>query len=346
MPTLARSSWPRWAKAATSPWALSPLIVVALLAGTFAAYGAYTRHRPTHSARGGDSFATLAPSSTPSSTPASGTPSAGAARPARSVRPPRNARTKAAQATATSHARPHTARDPVRGGSTQTSGGTTTSGGPRSPAPVSPTTVVTPHTGSYTLSVSGTEHVKFGPFSACSNTFPSSADLTVHTASGEPAGSFDFDLRLYPDSPDKHDERHIYRYTPSSVLLTYEQATVTCGGVKQSSTVDYSPAQQRVQLPLRVGDSWHVDGGDSGREETGSFRVTGTTPLTYGGHSYQTYVIDAHLTMSGSESGTRDQRWWYAPALGLPLKWHESMSGQRSGATYSEDLTVSIVAGP
>jgi hypothetical protein len=50
--------------------------------------------------------------------------------------------------------------------------------------------------------------------------------------------------------------------------------------------------------------------------------------------------------MTGDEKGTRDQRWWFSPDLGVPLKWHESLKGSRSGATYSEDVTCTVVGTP
>src|SRR5205823_13599563 len=135
------------------------------------------------------------------------------------------------------------------GGSTSggsTSGGST-SGGSTSTAPA------VPATGTYTLAVDGSENVKFGPYSACHNTFPSRSSLVISSASGEPAGSYNFDQRFFPSSSGKHDERHIYRYTDSGVTLTFEEATVTCAGVKQSTTVNYSPVQLRVPQTLRVG---------------------------------------------------------------------------------------------
>jgi hypothetical protein len=196
------------------------------------------------------------------------------------------------------------------------------------------------------LAVSGSEHVRFGPFSACTNTFPTRSELAVQPASGEPSGSYDFDLRFYPNSPNRHDERHIYRYTSAGAFLSFEQATVTCSGVKQSSSVSYRPAQQRAPQPLGVGTTWRDHGGDNARTETGSGKVVGTENLTVGGRTYRTYVIDTHLQMSGSETGTRDQRWWYSPDLGMPLKWHEVLSGKRSGASYSEDVTVTVVGTP
>src|SRR4051812_48327556 len=59
----ARSEWPRWARLATSPWVVSPIVVLGLLVSAVAGYGAYTRSRPTNYARGGV-FAPV-PSQTP-----------------------------------------------------------------------------------------------------------------------------------------------------------------------------------------------------------------------------------------------------------------------------------------
>jgi hypothetical protein len=322
MPLPNRSAWPRWARIVSSAWVLSPFVVFALLIGTFFAYGAYTRNQPTHYARGGDDFAAVVPDpGSPSPVARKGEhrghPKSGG--PAKAVVPSSSTTGTAGQA----------------------------SGGGHVPKPAAPTAgEVYPATGTYQLRVDGEEHVKFGPFSACTNTFPTSSSVVVQPAAGEPRGSYDFDQRFYPNSANRHDERHIYRYAGTGVFLSYEQATVTCGGIKQSSTVNYQPAQQRVQLPLSTGATWRTDGGDGARTERGSFEVVGQTTVTVAGQSYRTWVIDAHVSMSGDESGTRDQRWWWSPDLAMPLKWHESLSGKRSGATYSEDVTVTVVGLP
>jgi hypothetical protein len=331
-----RSNWPRWARAATTPWVLSPLLVLALLVGGFAGYGAWTRSQPTHYARGGDTFAATGSPGAVSTTPG---PS-GSVRPAtRTHRRPGVGRTAPPAGTGVS---PGGRSTPAPGSSGQSS-----AGGQVGPPPSGGSAAAAqPAVGTYTLAVSGSEHVKFGPFSACTNTFPSESKLVIGHASGEPAGSYDFDQRYYPNSANRHDERHIYRYTSGGVFLAFEQATVTCSGVKQSSAVNYSPQQRRVQLPLSVGATWHSHGGDSNRTEDATTKVVGTTNLTVGGRSYLTYVIDTHVEMSGDENGTRDQRWWFSPDYGMPLKWHESLSGSRSGATYSEDVTCTVVGTP
>ena len=329
-----RAGLPRWARAATSAWILSPLLVLALLVGVFFAYGAYTRSKPTHYARGGDSFA-LTPSESPS---AVATRSARHKARTDDKKSPTNHAASSDRDTA-----PHvvSATQAPSGSGQSSSGGRTGRGGTSSGS-----AIVTPRAGSYALSVSGSEHVKFGPFSACTNTFPSSSSLVVQPASGEPAGSFNFDLRFYPNNPNRHDERHIYRYGDAGVFLSYEQATVTCGGVKQSSAVNYDPAQPRVRQPLSSGASWRSTCGDSARTERATTQVVGSDTVVIDGHTYSTWVIDTHVDMSGDESGTRDQRWWWSPDLGMPVKWHESLSGKRSGATYSEDVTITVVGLP
>jgi hypothetical protein len=324
---MSRASWPKWARVVTSPWLLSPVLVLALLAGAFVGYGAWTRSRPTHYNRGGPFASVGTLPLVPATSPRAGIVSPSAGPVARSAAP-------RGSAVATSSAAPTAAA--VRSGNADNTA-TTASGS---------TTLPTPRAGSYALAVSGSEHVKFGPFSACTNTFPSSSQLVVSHASGESGASYDFDQRFYPATANKHDERHIYRYSRSGVVLTFEEATVTCGGVKQSTTVNYSPAQTRVRLPLAVGASWHSKGGDSSRTEDATASVVGTERVTVAGTSYLTYVIDTNVKMTGSETGNRAQRWWWSPTLAIPLKWHESLSGSRSGASYSEDVTCSVVALP
>lgn len=310
-----------------------------LLVGGFWGYGYYTRHQPTTYSRGG-AFNAGVTQRTPTK-----------AREDRTGRDPGKTRAgkasshggKGKSATQRSGA---TTTSTVQAAQTTRSGGQPHAGSSSAPMTTSSPTVVTPRQGTYTLAVNGSERVRFGPVTGCNNTFPNRATLDVHHADGESATSYDFDLRLYPGSPNKHDERHIYRYSANQVVLTYEEATVTCSGVKQSTTVDYSPAQVRVELPLRVGASWHNKGGGVDRTETGTSKVVSKTALSVAGHSYPVYEIVTSLTMSGKESGSRSQTWWYSPDLGMPLKFAEHETGKRSGATYTDDYTATVVGLP
>jgi hypothetical protein len=211
---------------------------------------------------------------------------------------------------------------------------------------VTPSTVVLPRPGSYQLAVSGSEKVRFGPVSFCNQKLPAVTRLVVAKAAGESPTSFDFDVPYFPDKAGQHDERHIYRYTPKGVYLDYEVATVTCQGVRQSSTTSYAPAQLKASLPLKVGARWSNHGGGDNRTEDGTSRVSRTQLLTIAGERVLTYVIETSTSFTGSESGTRQQTWWYAPSWAMPVQWTDKQSGQRSGASYTGELTARITSHP
>jgi hypothetical protein len=296
-----------------------PVLVVAVGLAGFEGYGAYTRSTPVDYARGGDDFAAL-PTPTPT---ASGTP----------VSTPSPTRAPAPATTVATTSLPRAVATPEP---------TATA----APVQVSRNLPVTPTPGTYRLSVSGSEKVQFGPVSFCDQTLPTSTTLVVKPAPGEAPGSFDFDVPYFPSSSGRHDERHIYRFTKTAVSLSYEIATVTCQGVRQSSETSYAPVQPRVELPLQVGRSWHYQGGGSTRTEDATFRVVRTETLTVAGRTVLTYVVQTTTTFTGDESGTRDQTWWYAPSLAMPVKWREKQSGHRSGASYIGDITATVTATP
>lgn len=219
MATRDRSTWPDWARALTTGWVLSPIIVIALLAATFEGYGYYTRHQQTTYSRGGafggnDSFnvARSGPNATRSGQRSAAKKKGAAVK---------NGGTHVSSLKGTGGSgRPGGSGGPPGGSDPIPTGNSSrhhpsSHGGHHSnaPAPTPAHTaapLVTPATGAYTLAVSGSESAKFGPISPCNNRFPSRATLDVHHASGESPTSYDFDMRLYPGSPNRHDERHIY----------------------------------------------------------------------------------------------------------------------------------------
>jgi hypothetical protein len=303
---------------------LVPVLVVAVGIAGFEGYGAYTRSKPVDYSRGGGDFAAL-PSATPSPTP--GTPSASAAAPGRPTASP----------TRVPAALPRT---------DQTSAPVATVTAAAPTAKPTAAALPLPRAGTYRLSVTGSEKVQFGPVSFCNQKLPSVTNLVVKQAAGEGPTSYDFDVPFFPGSTGQHDERHIYRFTKDAVFLDYEIATVTCQGVRQSSETSYRPEQPRVRLPLAVGRSWHYTGGGADRTEDAAFRVLRTETLTVAGQQVLTYVISTTTSFTGSESGTRDQTWWYAPSWAMPVKWHEKQSGHRSGASYSGDITATVTSRP
>jgi hypothetical protein len=338
---------PIWQRVLTSGWLLSPVIVIALLAVTFFGYGYYTRHQKTTYSRGGafgvasqqdasQNHTTRHPAGHKSSRKQS---TASKKHPAK-VKTTKTVTGSEKTGTASSTPKPAVSATPTTPATRNSPKPKHTKG-----APVT-TAVATPKVGQYTLAVHGAEEAKFGPIGACHNNFPSRATLAVHHASGESPTAYDFDMRLYPSKPNQHDERHIYDYSPSAVTLSFEEETVTCSGIKQSSTVNYTPTQTRVQLPLTVGKTWHNHGGGSSRTETGTSKVEKRSSITVQGKRYAVYEISTTLALTGSETGERDQTWWYSPALAMPLRFGETLHGNRSGAKYSEYYSATVVGLP
>ena len=305
--------------------AVVALLVVALPVGGFVAYGAYTRSGDVVYDRGGAVFGADAaplPSVVPSPLP-TGTPLPTVTSDGTPAMPKQRTEKKAAPA-ATPAAKSATK---VR---------------PAATAQKAPAARTQPVPGTYALRVSGAEKVTFGPFSFCGRDLPAESALVIAPATGEPDGSYNFDVRYFPGEAGKHDERHIYRYAGGAVERTFESATVTCSGVRQGSDISFSPAQRCVIAPLKVGASWSGTGGDADRTEKYTSTVTGSDTVEVAGHRVPVFVIDTRTVFSGSESGERTRRWWYAPSLAMPVKWTDTTSGGRSGAKYSNEITVTV----
>lgn len=199
-----------------------------------------------------------------------------------------------------------------------------------------------PAAGSYGLAVSGQEDARFGPLSFCGRKLPTASQMVVAPAEGEPDGSYNLDVRYYPDDAGQHDERTILRYAPDAVSLRFESGAVTCAGIRSTSEVSYPDGQAAVRLPLHVGATWSGTGSGPQRQVTYTVRVLDRQAVTVQGERFDTYVIERRSTFTGTESGQRTQRWWYSPRLAVPLRWEDQVTGSRSGASYTGRITVTV----
>ena len=257
------------------PAAIGALVLV-LGGSAFVGYGAWTRRGDIHPSRGGQAF--LAAPQIVEQAESTAAPAAVEAAPVAPAEPavvaPAPEPAAVADEPATTKRRPTLLPSPVP--SPAPTGASIARPAARPAGPAGPPSAPKqnapkksapeqvrdqPMTGAYGLAVTGSENVKFGPFSFCGRGFPASTTLVVAPAEGEPAGSYNFDVRLFPDSAGQHDERHIYRYGAAGVTQNFESATVTCSGVRQSSEVSYTPVQPRVKFPVTVGAEWSGSGG-------------------------------------------------------------------------------------
>jgi hypothetical protein len=310
-----RATWSRWVQLLTAKPIAIPVITLTVLALAFISYGAMTRLRPTKFSRGGPVYQV---GSTPTALPSTGSDDA-ASSGSGAIRAPKP---------------PRASKKPGAKGGTAAGGGTPSTGG--SPS------LAEPATGVYQIRMSGHESVHFGPVSICNRDLPSSAQLSVSKAEGETPTSYVFDLPISGD----HTERHIYRFEGDELFLDFEGARVTCAGISETSEVSFSPPELRARAPLSVGGSWSGRSGDEDRTESYRTTVVRTESITVAGLTVPTFVIETSIDLTGNENGRRFQRWWYAPTLGLPVRWYEEISAERRGATYSEQATFTVVSLP
>lgn len=300
-----REPWPRWARVLSSGWIVWPFGIVSLLIVSLVTYGALTTAGPPKPSVGG---AFGAPTSSPTSGSLSGSllPTVS---PSSTISPP------GASASLTPGVQPE------RGGGAKT--------------------FALPMAGAYRVKVEGTEGVKLSAFGFCNRSFPSTTTLYVKDDydGRETPTSFEFDIAY----SSLHSERHIYRYTPGSVFLDFEFAQVSCAGKGRPTEVDFKPPQEKIRLPLRVGASWSGRGGDAQRTEAYTSKVLRTETLAINGRDVSTFVIETSVQMTGSEHGSRLQRWWYAPSLALPVRWHEEYDAAQGPASYQASVTVTFI---
>jgi hypothetical protein len=197
-----------------------------------------------------------------------------------------------------------------------------------------------PTAGSYGVRVEGTEGVKLGGVGFCNRPLPDRTTLYVKDGyeGRDSPTSFEFDIAYSAN----HSERHIYRYTNEGVFLNYEFAQVRCGPRAQDTELVYSRPQEKVRLPLKVGETWSGRGGDAQRTETYTSRVLRTEILTIAGRRVSTFVIETSIEMTGSEHGSRLQRWWYSPSLALPVRTYEEYDAASGPGSYQARLTVTL----
>jgi hypothetical protein len=289
-----------------------PLVLVVAILAAFLIYGGVTRIGPTKFSRGGAFSVPVAPSPAPPSSAPPSLPSI----------------------------TPSGTRVPSL--SPSPSGGPSEKPSPPTATPAPARGLALPRLGSYGVAIEGTERVRFGPVSFCSRGFPTRSTLVIKHAAGETPASFAFDHEF----SSLHKERHIYGYSTRGVFLDFEGASVNCGGIEQKTENSFKPPELKVKLPLHVGDTWRGRSVGAHRTENYSARVIRREPVSVRGRAYTTYVIDHSVEMTGDERGRRSQRWWYAPALAMALRWHEEIDASRMGATYSESATFRITSLP
>jgi hypothetical protein len=127
--------------------------------------------------------------------------------------------------------------------------------------------------------------------------------------------------------------------------VKYTEASVFC--IQQrNEPADYRPPLLLFRFPLEVGSVWTSHAVSENRTSDLTGEVLRTETVTAAGRSFETFVIKTLITFSGNQEGRRSDTWWFAPSLGMPVRWQESTEAQQGPANFSQHATWTLTATP
>jgi hypothetical protein len=169
----------------------------------------------------------------------------------------------------------------------------------------------------------GTETGGAGPLKI-TRKIPSVARLVVTSRTGGWDGELSYSRQ--------HIEGARYELRDGGWLITWRRTKVTFAGFGQDDRRTVEPPSLFVPARLRVGAEW------SETFRTGDLIVRARTTVSrsemvaVGGRQIPAFVILSRSTTEGPHPGTREETYWWAPALRLPVRWDVDMD---IGGTFS-----------
>ena len=217
------------------------------------------------------------------------------------------------------------------GGPASAGRGSTAGGGSAATAAAGPTPA---QPGTYQYSQSGS--FKAG---LSSQSVPAQGTVVIDPPSAESPGSWSQVWHSYVD-PSQPPSDTTFAIAPSGVAIVAE--VIRMSGLTFSCT--FSPPVEVLSWPPAVGHRF------SGTGQCGSFtaqvsgEVTGTEPTTVDGTGVTAYVVQTHVTTTGSVSSSSTETDWFDPGTGLDLSQDTSQSGTYDGVAFSSQLNRKLLS--
>ncbi len=169
-----------------------------------------------------------------------------------------------------------------------------------------------PKQGVYRYAVTGREKITRGL--TIRRTLPAAAPALVrHRPDG-----FEIETRY----SDQHIEMSRYALAPDGAYVTFAVTTIEAGPIKTVRQRSWSP--KLLRLPAAGGDVTQTWGGDF---TAGDLKLNVTSrrlpneQMVVGGTPVPVQVAESVQTITGEYSGDRTETFWYAPKLGLIVRY-------------------------
>ena len=132
-----------------------------------------------------------------------------------------------------------------------------------------------------------------------------------------------------------------FAIAPSGIAIVSE--VIRMSGV--TFTCTFSPPLEVVSWPPAVGHQFSGTGACGSFTAQVSGSVTGTQATSVDGTGVTAFVVQTHVTTTGSVSSSSTETDWFDPALGLDLSQDSSQSGTYEGISFSSQITRKLVSG-
>ena len=173
-----------------------------------------------------------------------------------------------------------------------------------------------PAPGVYRYRATGSERGGAGPLSISRDT-PGAARLVV-TSSGS---GWEAELSYSR----QHIEGARYELRDGAIRVTSRRTKVTFAGFGQDERRTVDPPSVFLPAGARPGTQWTEAFHTGDVSVSTQNRVLRTEQVAVDGKGLDTLVVESRSTTSGVHPGTRTEILWWAPALGLPVRWDVNM---------------------
>jgi hypothetical protein len=173
-----------------------------------------------------------------------------------------------------------------------------------------------PAPGVYRYRATGSERGGAGPLSISRDT-PAEARLVV-TSSGS---GWEAELSYSR----QHIEGARYELRDGAIRVTSRRTKVTFAGFGQDDRRTVDPPSVFLPAGAAPGTQWTEVFHTGDISVSTRNRVLRTEHVTVDGKGLDTLVVESRSTTNGVHPGTRTETLWWAPALGLPVRWDVDM---------------------
>lgn len=200
------------------------------------------------------------------------------------------------------------------------------------PSASSSAALVTPTLGSYSYATSGSEKL-----AGQTRNYPTKSKITLAK------DGYCVSSTWQPISQHK-EVQVVCPAGTQAVQLRSEAQTIGVGGFNVTQTLSCDSSAIVYATALKAGSTWSFTCTGSGATAKQQAKAIGFKTLTIGGKSVKALHVHIDTTISGGDTGTATEDYWYAPSLGMLVKEKMVTNAKQGTFTYAGHYTLTLTS--